>query len=182
MSVMSSDEEWMPVVGYEGHYEVSSLGRVRSVGRTVEWRGFPKRLKGVVLSENTATTYTTVILSMYGVRATPTIHSLVLRAFHGPKPYGAQARHMNGDKRCNWVSNLSWGTSKENGNDKVIHGTSPRGERNVKAKMTVDTVKAMRKDRRGGMTTTALGEKYGVGQPTASAICLGKLWSFVEGE
>ena len=59
-------------------------------------------------------------------RVDPYIHELVCEAFHGPRPYGMQCRHLDGNKLNNCADNLCWGTPQENTEDKRRHGTLKR--------------------------------------------------------
>lgn len=109
----SAIESWRPVVGYEGHYEVSDLGRVRSV-RT-----------GRILRPNTISRYghQQVKLCMLGRKQDLLVSRLVLEAFVGPGD-GQQARHVNeNDASNNALTNLAWGTQAENEADKKRHGS-----------------------------------------------------------
>lgn len=119
-------EQWRPVVGLEGRYEVSSSGRVRSLGF---WRRGPygstvwckpKILKGTPDRQG----YLQIGLSGHGgVPVKKKIHRLVLEAFVGPCPPGEQTRHKNGHPSDNRIENLTWGTPSQNKWDKIRHGT-----------------------------------------------------------
>ena len=119
------EEEWRTVAGFEGYYEVSSLGRVRSIDREVEdGRRRLRRLKGRVLNPGLQTSgYRQVHLMRDGVDTPSLVHRLVLIAFSGPPPEGAVACHGNGDRGDNRAANLRWGTMQENTADAVEHGT-----------------------------------------------------------
>ena len=123
-----SNEIWKPVVGYEGFYEVSNQGRVRSLDRdAVDITGRPYSVKGRIRKlKLDRKGYVKVALSVSNTMITYSVHTLVLEAFVGPKPNGAQCRHLNGNPADNRPSNLAWGTAKENMNDMKIHGTNPR--------------------------------------------------------
>lgn len=97
--------------------------------------------------------YGHLVLDMYcrNVRRKKYAHRLVLEAFVGPCPPGMEACHKDGNPKNNALSNLRWGTSKENGLDMVRHGTSLRGERNPRAKLAELLVKAIRADYESGM-------------------------------
>lgn len=118
-------EEWKPVVGYEGSYEVSRSGLVRSVPRTVHRRnGSPMKLQGRVLRPYTDWKgYELVNLLNMGAGKTTRVHRIVLAAFVGPCPEGHEALHRDGNPSNNRLENLRWGTSLENMADKVKHGT-----------------------------------------------------------
>jgi len=96
------------------------------------------------------------------------IHHMVLEAFVGKKPDGAQCRHINGDKEDNRLCNLAWGTPKENAADKIIHGTEGFGEKNSMARLTRAKVKEMIRIRsETGESYAKIGRRYGVSAMTA---------------
>ena len=114
-------ERWLPITGYEGTYEVSDLGRVRSLDR-ISSQG--RRLKGQVLKQGrNAAGYMSVGLHLAGDATTYLVHRLVLTAFEGPPPDEMETRHMDGNSSNNVASNLVWGTSQENIRDQLRHGT-----------------------------------------------------------
>lgn len=117
-------EEWRPVVGYEGYYEVSDQGRVRSVDRVITSRnGRTSRYTGQVLSQKFQHHYMRVGLSKGSVGACWCVHRLVVEAFEQPKPSPQSvARHLNGDHLDNRAENLTWGTCRENTADMIRHG------------------------------------------------------------
>lgn len=111
-------EQWLPVPGWEGRYEVSDLGRVKTLARN----GRPER----ILSEyrNPRHKYAQIGLFVGRARTHAKVHILVLEAFRGPRPSPShQACHNNGDRNDNRLTNLRWDTASENLRDKVRHGT-----------------------------------------------------------
>jgi hypothetical protein len=130
-------EIWRPIPGYVGIYEISSLGRCRSLDRVVikMTRGRPAqhRLKGRVLRPAvSARGYLVVGLA----RRTAYLHQLVLRAFVGERPPGLQAAHNNGDRLDNRLSNLRYATPKANTADRYLHGTVLFGDRHPMGRKT----------------------------------------------
>ncbi|TXH10486.1 MAG: hypothetical protein E6R04_05275 [Spirochaetes bacterium] len=119
------DEKWMPVVGYEGCYEVSDSGRVRSVARTtVRSNGRPHTLTQQIRAQKeTGKGYRSVTLIRDAKLRTFTVHRLVLEAFVGPRPEGNECRHLDGNPSNNNLGNLAWGTPSENQRDSLAHGT-----------------------------------------------------------
>lgn len=92
-------EEWRPVVGWEGEYEVSNLGRVRKVN-------------GELLKQHRSK-YLRVVLGPRKTRKFYLVHRLVAQAFI-PNPDGRETvNHINGDGNDNTVTNLEWATMKE---------------------------------------------------------------------
>lgn len=124
-------ETWKPVPDYEGWYEVSDLGRVRSVDRVATNRpGVVIRCRGVLLRPRVNTTgYLEVTLQRNGTRRHVGIHRLVLAAFVGPCPEGMEGCHGDGDKENNAVSNLRWDTRSANTYDKIRHGKHPHASK-----------------------------------------------------
>lgn len=122
---MDEAEEWRPVVGYEGLYEVSSLGRVRSLDRVImRSNGYPQPLKGVVLTPNLGKrgSYTVMLPTASGQRQVK-VHRMVAEAFI-PNPSGFPVvRHLNDDPTDNRVENLAWGTQSDNMRDAIRNGT-----------------------------------------------------------
>lgn len=137
-SICASEEKpevWRAIAGYEGAYEVSNLGRVRSLTRAVFTKYGTKAVRrGRVLKHGTSGgngEYQLVILCVDKVRDPRHVHDLVLEAFAGPRPSGAQARHFpDPNPANNRADNLCWGTAKQNCADRVVHGTDPSGDRN----------------------------------------------------
>jgi len=140
-------EIWKPVVGYEKSYEVSDLGRVRSLSRFI--RGVSKagneckRLKsGRELKPGASSNgYLTVTLN----GRSWCIQYLVLSAFVGPRPEKEVCRHLDGVRTNNYLNNLKWVTPKENRADADTHVTSVRGEAYPNAKLTNLTARVIRR-------------------------------------
>lgn len=131
---MADLEAWRQVLGFEGRYEVSNLGRVRSLGRT---ETFSRILNNGVRGEVTRTKRTRLIAGGIGANGyltvrlkgkTFTVHRLVLNAFVGPCPDGFAACHNDGNKLNNSAGNLRWDTYQANNADRAKHGTWPRRE------------------------------------------------------
>lgn len=124
----AESEQWLPVVRYGGLYEVSHHGRVRSLDRfTVDTLGrrrfYPGRVLSPCLNGSHTGSYPSLNLSRQGRNRTVRIHLLVLEAFVGPRPDGKDVtRHLNGNPTDNHLSNLAYGTSSENMQDRLDHG------------------------------------------------------------
>ena len=120
-------EIWKPIVGHEG-YEVSNLGRVRSLDRA--WtqlsragRPYVRTVRGRLLrvrSNNRRGGYRQVEL---GKNATHRVCGLVAGAFLGPRAEGHVVRHKNGNPTDDRAANLCYGTQGDNNRDAVAHGT-----------------------------------------------------------
>lgn len=168
-------ERWKAIPGWEGHYEVSDHGRVRSLPRkhrrTMRFlKPMPQR-KGhlmVNLSENRN--------SADGRLEQWFIHRLVLTAFVGPRPAGMITRHLDGDPANNRLQNLAWGSYKDNHEDAKAHGTFEYGEMRSQAKITDAQCVEMRHRAAAGEDALALAEAYGIAYRTAHHIITGVKW------
>lgn len=123
-------EKWRPVIGFEGLYEVSDEGRVRSLPRVVPHRsGGRLTLSGRVLvgSRRATRGYPMVNLWKDNTQHARYVHALVLEAFVGPRPASADACHADGSVDNNRLTNLRWGSRSENMADAIRHGTTTRG-------------------------------------------------------
>ena len=120
-------EMWRPIEGYEGKYEVSNKGRVKSLKRYSTRFGYQKELVGEKLMsiQKSPTGYMQVHLSNKGKRTTKSVHRLVAQAFI-PNPQGLPLiNHKDEDPTNNHVENLEWCTQKYN----VNYGTARKRAR-----------------------------------------------------
>lgn len=118
--------EWRPIQGYEGLYEICDDGRVRSLERTViDNLGRPHPIEGRTLipTPTRRPKHLRVGLSRDNKTHNRFIHQMVLETFVSPRPTGLIACHRDGDVNNNCVSNLYWGTYRDNYLDAVEHGT-----------------------------------------------------------
>lgn len=120
-------EHWLPVVGYEGAYEVSDHGRVRSIDRVIETKRGPRTVRGRVLKFRHHKHGYPMVSPGFGKDAL--IHHWVLAAFVGPRPKGAVACHNDGNPANNTVSNLRYDTQSSNCFDTVRHGRNQQAQR-----------------------------------------------------
>lgn len=167
-----NQEVWRPVVNHE-FYEVSSIGRVRSLPRTVVTARGVRKYKGRVLSPSM---HKTGYLAVNIRNATHYVHRLVLAAFVGPCPVGCECCHNNGDRADNRLSNLRWDTFSANQRDRITHGTHNRGERCGMAKLTAKEVKQIRASSEQGKR---LAEYFEVSQQLISAVRHNRCWQHI---
>ncbi len=174
-------EEWRPIPGHAG-YEVSDLGRVRSVDRYVNRgpsrrhpAGFARLYKGRALRPGRSRSgYLSVVIRE---RTYPVQH-LVALAFIGPRPAGRYVLHNDGRHDNNAATNLRYGTPKENSADAALHGTRARGTDYASAKLddwTASVIRALR----GIETQAALAMLFDVSASAVQAIHDGRTWKHV---
>lgn len=109
-------EQWKPVVGFEGLYEISSLGRVKSLNRKAKiWGGNIRTVNERILKPGLGSHgYLTVNLSRNGKFKVCTIHRLVARAFLKEFSEELEADHIDGDRMDNSSENLRMVTPSQN--------------------------------------------------------------------
>lgn len=170
-------EVWKPVVGWEGLYEVSSMGRVRSLARVVAvpYRGGARihRRRERVLSGsvfNNGYRYVRIGVRSIGV------HALVATAFIGPAPQECVCMHKDDNPLNNRVENLRWGTRADNIADAASKGRLRCGETHHSSKLTRDDVASIRALGASGCTTRDIARRYGIAQSTANRIIRGMTW------
>ena len=110
------EETWRDIGGFEGSYQVSNLGRVRSLDRNVRYSdGRIYRYKGKLISPTKDTNgYLQVGLKAKGTQNTKRIHRLVAENFFPCDDGDKEVNHIDGDKENNKTENLEWVTSAEN--------------------------------------------------------------------
>ncbi len=111
-----SGEIWKDVEGYEGYYQVSNFGRVKSLKRTVKRRNnydlnIKERIKPGQLDK---AGYYRLSLCKYGITKTKKVHRLVAEAFLEKRKGADHVNHIDGNKINNFKDNLEWCTNIEN--------------------------------------------------------------------
>ena len=156
-------EQWLDVVGFEGIYEISNHGNVRSSNT--------KQLKKITFAKKDGRPFLNLWKQNQQKVVRP--HRLVLEAFVGKCPEEMEGCHNDGNHQNNKLENLRWDTPKNNHADKVKHNTSNSGERCNWAKLTKEQVFAIRIDSR---LQRIIAEEYGVKQNQISRIKSGVRW------
>ena len=173
LQAIEARERAATIVGFD-EYEI---GRDGSVWSLREWRGQRRRQLRPIAGRSG---YLKVRLTEPdGRRVNRYVHRLVANAFLGPRPAGAQLRHLNGDKTDNRAANLAWGTALDNAKDRNTHGTTANGERNGQAHLTESSVLWARSAALGGVTQREIAERLGVDQRTISRAIRRETWAHV---
>ena len=167
-------EEWRAVVGFEGRYEVSNMGRVRSLDRWVARRGqcdqfwAGRTLKPCRIGAG----YHRVCLCRKSF--SDYVHAIVMRAFVGPRPEKYHVNHINGIKTDNRLVNLEYTTCSAN----MIHARDRFGaycgERNGMARLTTEQMREIRR------RFDQMVEEFEVSIATIIAIGHRRRWTLVE--
>ena len=203
LDIDCTQEVWKDIVGHEGYYQVSNMGRVKSLTRTIEeydprWgRVRRKRLRERILrggARKNGKGYLSVSLSRDNkIRPRGEVHRLVLETFVGSCPKGMVACHRDGDRFNNKLSNLRWDTQKNNCTDNIANGTKLQGknhpcygkpgfqgEHHPSVKLSeMQVKKLLRMWSTGKYKQKELADVFDVSVPTISMIVNGKLWKHI---
>lgn len=171
---------WKPVPGYEGKYEVSSCGLVKSCERKVlrthrngTINETPYHEK-IMRPKKHKAGYNCVQLWHDAVGRNFGVHQLVALAFIPGS--GPLVRHLDGDPQNNDVSNLAWGGFKENEADKRRHGRTPLGDKHCNSVLTSARVKEIRQAIALGATDLQLSREHGVARFAIYSVRKGLTW------
>jgi hypothetical protein len=179
---MDNLEVWLDIKGYEGHYQVSSLGRVKSLERVIECRKdvFLNKKEKFLSDWNCGKGYRKVKLSKDSIEKSFRVHRLVAENFLSNPESKLEVNHINGIKNDNRVENLEWSTSSEN----TIHALnnklkiSQKGSEHGMSKLTEIDVIEIRKIGRN-KTLKEVSKIYSVSESLISNVLLNKIWNHV---
>lgn len=169
---MDQTEEWRPVVGYEGIYEVSSDGCVRRLLKA-------NRGVRIIKCNAHSSGYYRVDLCRDATVRHALVHRVVCMAFHGLPLPGQEVRHLNGDRKDNRAENLAWGTKKQNADDRSRHGRAMTGERHPMVKLRAVDVLAIRQVA-PSVKHVEVAKEYGVSATLISDIRRGMIWRHLQ--
>lgn len=172
-------ESWKSVVGYEGMYEVSNMGRVRSI--VVGGTGWKKPFS-ILKQARDGGGYHRVFLHKVGKKRANRVHRLVLTAFVGECPPNYETSHLDGNSGNNRVDNLEWATVRKNQAMRKKHGTYIEGEKSYSAILTTQKVLHIRKKCRRGSglySPRYFADKYGVKTGTIYAVINRVTWKHI---
>jgi len=175
-------ENWEDIKGYEGCYQVSDLGRIKSLQRYVTSRYGGERIvrerirKTVLIKE-----YISIDLSVGGKRKTHRVHRLVATAFIFNPLNKPQINHKNGIKIDNRWFNLEWATGKENQSHAFRLGLNKgqKGEEHSQCKFNDIEIIAMRSVNTKIFNTTRICKTYEISSGNLSAVLNRKTWTHI---
>lgn len=181
-------ERWLPVVGFEGRYEVSDLGRVRSLDRMETYTRIDQYSgRNLIITRRHAGRMLRpghkqsghVSVALGREHGSVDVHILVLEAFIGSCPTGKECCHENDVADDNRLENLSWGTRSKNLHDAVRNGKKSIGEKHHKAKLTEVQVLAIRQASGPRGLIKSLAEKFDLKESSVRGIRDRKTWKHV---
>lgn len=176
-------EEWRDVMGYEGLYQVSNEGRVKSLARTVSRSDgllVSVQEKILKLSPNVVSGHMRVNLRKDYKTETVAVHVLVATHFlKKPTSENVEVCHNDGNAVNNFSWNLRWGTRKSNIEDRRLHGTLVCGEDTISAKLTELQVEEIKRKLLMGERGCDLAREFAISQTTISQIKNNKRWTHV---
>jgi hypothetical protein len=169
---ITMEEIWKPVVGYEGLYDVSIFGNVRSY-HSVDGRKVLSIPQKVMIKGRDSCGYLYARLYKAGLKKNHSIHRLVLKSFVGPCPDGNECCHKNNIKTDNRIENLCWGTRKSNCRD---YGTQNKGERIGMHKLTNEDILVIRKLGESKYSQRKIAKLFKVSHVNIGSILRRKTW------
>ena len=174
-------EEWKPVPGYEGRYEVSNLGRIASLPNK-------RRHSRLIMKQapHKRTGYLLINLTNTGDdgkwrQKSFWVARLVALAFHGePLDASFEVCHKDGCCTNNAANNLRWDTPTANNADKKLHGTDNGGSKNPRAKLSESEVRSIKQRFRSGHDVGEIASDHNVEVTTIKSIKNGQNWSHIQ--
>jgi hypothetical protein len=173
------NERWKAIEGYEGIYEISDHGRVKSLYQPAKPGQGNYAREEQILKPDLVAGYHRVRLYKDRKPKRHLVHRLVAKHFCDGYAEGLECCHNDGNPLNNHYTNLRWDTRKGNAADRVKHGTQQRGEQNSTSKLTDSKVISIVDDLNSGMKETEIAKKHNVYRTTINRIKLGRTWTHI---
>lgn len=173
------EEIWKDIKGFEGIYQVSDLGRIRSLDRLkLNKHNSYTKVKGCIIKSFKKKGYPSVSLSIYNTKKTFSVHRLVADSFILNLENKREVNHINGIKTDNRVNNLEWVSSKENIKHAYKMGLMKNkfGEKHHGCKLTEDQVIKIKYDLKE-LSHSEIAKMFNVNPSRISSIRCGRTWS-----
>lgn len=190
------EEIWKDIQGYEGIYQVSNLGRVKSLPRENRYynpwagkecvRNYKERI--MKLKKNRGGYHVAHLRDEENNKeGWPTVHRLVATAFIENREQKPTINHKDGVKTNNFVENLEWATCSENTQHaydmglakSVVAQYAKKGSEHPHSKLKESDILEIRQKRKEGMTLVAIAAEYGVYFSSIHKICKGESWTHI---
>lgn len=157
---------WKAIPGFEGHYEASASGRIRSI----------KKIPLILKELKHTGGYRRVCLWVNGKDYQFFVHKLILLTFAGPRPVGCQACHADGDKKNNGAFNLRWDTPSANQKDREQHGTEQKGKVRPLRTMSYAEIQEIRRLHAQGLNISTVAKRMGRARTTTADVINCRTW------
>lgn len=177
-AIENIQEVWKPIPDFEGFYEVSNMGRIKSLERKEKLNPFGRKsiIKERILAPGVNTGYLRVGLVKDGARTSIYIHRAVALAFIQNTEKKNQVNHKDGNRQNNIVDNLEWVSNSDNQihSYRVLQNTPPA------TKLSKDEVIKIRELRNEGWLMKDIAQRFKIDESHVSRICSKKIWRYVE--
>jgi hypothetical protein len=176
-------EEWRDIPEYEGFYQASNYGRIKSLSRYVVSGKSRRFIEGRIRKQRKDLKgYLSLSLHKNKKEKSFKVHRIVLTVFDRPPKEGEEGNHKDGNKSNNYLENIEWVTHKQNceHRDNIL-GKHQRGENNNQAELTEEQIKGIGiLLKEGKLLQKEIAEKFNVSGMNIGRIKTGKLWSHVK--
>lgn len=171
-------EQWQDIKEYTGRYQVSNLGRIKSLTRKTK----TIKIKETIMRlQKHPSGYLQIALSKKSIKKRFYIHRLVLEAFLPIQKNKLEANHKDGDKTNNLLENLEWVSRSYNHVHayNTLHKPRMLGSKHPHSKLTEEDVLKMRQLFKDGVTKKAIAKQFGIAYNTAQQIIIRRRWKHI---
>ena len=178
-----NQEEWKDVIGFEGHYQISPMGNVRSIARTIKGgRGEIRLSGGIMRPTNNGNGYLIARFRMSGVQINKYVHRLVALHYVPNPDNKPNVNHLDCNRMNNEATNLEWCTQQENVAycKKLNRLHPPKGEKQRSAKLKETDIPKIRERLLKGETYRNIAKDYPVDERQIGFIARGQHWGWLK--